>query len=175
MLIPRLATEDDIPSLLNLMKLAIDRLQSDFLSTEQIIASHAIMGLDTQLIADRTYFVLEQSGVIAGCGGWSHRATLYGGDHSTSLREPGLLDPATDPARIRAMYTNPEFKRRGVGRRVLSVCECAARAEGFIRAELMATLAGAALYKTCGYEVIDTVSDDRGGTPVPLVRMRKAL
>ena len=99
----RWATEDDLPALKALMMLAIDNLQTGFLSSEQVVASHAVMGLDTQLVKDGTYLIAEKDGVIAGCGGWSKRATLYGGDHSVDLRDPLLLDPRQDPAKIRAM------------------------------------------------------------------------
>lgn len=174
-LTPRWATEADLPRLRALMALAIDRLQAGFLTPEQVAASRAVMGLDTQLVADGTYLVVEAGGVLAGCGGWSRRATLYGGDHSAGLREPRLLDPATEAARVRAMYTHPDFARRGVGRLVLSVCEAAAAAEGFARAELMATLAGEPLYRACGYVEIERIVDDRGGAGVPLVRMGKVL
>ena len=85
------------------------------------------MGLDTQLIRDGTYFVVERDGRIAGCGGWSWRSTLYGGDDSMVSREPEALDPATDAARVRAMYTDPDFARQGVGRMVIRLCEDAAR------------------------------------------------
>jgi GNAT superfamily N-acetyltransferase len=112
---------------------------------------------------------------LAGCGGWSRRATLYGGDHATSLREPRLLDPATEAARIRAMYTHPDFARRGIGRRVLSVCEDAARTAGFARVEMMATLAGEPLYRACGYAEIERTAADVDGVEVPLVRMGKVL
>jgi GNAT superfamily N-acetyltransferase len=171
----RWATEPDLPALRDLMTLSIGRLQDTFLDPEQVAASRAVMGLDTQLIADRTYLIVEAAGRRAGCGGWSRRATLYGGDHSLALREPRLLDPTTEPARIRAMYTHPDYARRGVGRRVLAVCEAAARAEGFARAELMATLAGEPLYRACGYGAIERLVDDRGGVGVPLVRMGKPL
>src|SRR3546814_46890 len=113
MLAHRLATAADLGALREVMALAIAELQKGFLSAEQIAASHAVMGLDTQLIADGTYFIVEKEGRIAGCGGWSHRATLYGGDHSKDLRDPAPLDPAIDAARIRAMYTHPAFARRG--------------------------------------------------------------
>src|SRR5665213_1880519 len=105
MLIHRLAREDDLPALKALMTLAIDHLQSGFLDAAQVAASHATMGLDTQLIADRTYFVVEDDGRAAGCGGWSRRATLYGGDAGAAPRDPRLLDPAREAARVRAMYT----------------------------------------------------------------------
>lgn len=132
------------------------------------------MGIDTQLVEDGTYFIVEADGSLAGCGGWSRRATLYGGDASPG-RDPDLLDPKTDPARIRAMYTHPDHTRKGVGRLILRLCEAAARAEGFRRTELMATLAGEPLYHACGYEVIERVVDERGGAPVPLLRMGKSI
>ncbi|MGK6318308.1 GNAT family N-acetyltransferase [Sphingomonas sp. DT-204] len=171
----RPATAADLPRLKALMALAIDRLQTGFLTPEQVVASRAVMGLDTQLVADGTYFLVESDGRLAGCGGWSRRATLYGGDHSTDLREPRLLDPASEAARVRAMYTHPDFARRGVGRLILSLCEAAAAREGFTRAELMATLAGEPLYRACGYVEIERVADNVDGVPVPLVRMGKPL
>ncbi len=170
----RLATRDDLPALKALMDAAIDVLQSDYLTPAQIASSRAIMGLDTQLIDDGTYFVVEAGSAIAGCGGWSRRATLYG-SNATPGRDAALLDPATDAARVRAMYTHPDHTRRGVGRMILSLCEAAVRAEGFVRAELMGTMAGAPLYRACGFEVVEEVVSDVGGTPVPLVRMQKAL
>ena len=156
------------------MDAAIAELQRPFLNDRQIASSRTIMGLDTQLVDDGTYFVVEVDGELAGCGGWSRRATLYGGDE-TPGRSPVPLDPATDAARIRAMYTHPRQARQGVGRLILSVCEAAARSEGFTRAELMSTLAGEPLYRACGYAVVERVVDDRGGTPVPLLRMQKSL
>lgn len=176
MLVHRLATIADLDTLRGVMALAIAELQKDFLDPGQIAASHAVMGLDTQLIADGTYFVVEAGGSIAGCGGWSHRATLYGGDHSTDLRDPAPLDPAVDAARIRAMYTHPDFARRGVGRRVMALCEDAARAAGFRRAEMMATLSGEPLYRACGYTPIERIeAPGPGGVAVPLIRMGKPL
>ena len=171
----RIATEDDLPAMREVMRLAIDRLQAGFLSPQEIAASHAVMGLDTQLVKDRTYFIVELDGAIAGCGGWSRRATLYGGDHSLDLREPRLLDPASEAARVRAMYTHPGFTRRGVGRLILATAEQAALAEGFARAELMATLAGVPLYRACGYRELERTSARVGAVEVPLVRMGKAL
>ena len=170
----RLARREDLGALRELMDRAIGELQKPFLSDEQIASSRTIMGLDSQLIEDGTYFVIEQNGKIAGCGGWSRRATLYGGDRSPG-RDAALLDPARDAARVRAMYTHPNFIRRGVGRLILSLCERAARTEGFRAVELMATMAGEPLYRACGYEPGERLSDERGGAPVPLMRMRKAL
>lgn len=172
----RLAGPGDLPALKSLMEAAIGNLQAGFLAPEEIVASHEVMGIDTQLILDRTYFVAEIDGALAGCGGWSRRATLYGGDHSAPLRDDALLDPNRDSARVRAMYTHPAFVRRGVGRAVLAASEDAASAEGFSRVELMATLAGEPLYRACGYvEVERTSSMPIDGVRVPLVRMMKAL
>jgi GNAT superfamily N-acetyltransferase len=171
----RLAEPADLPALRVLMDLAIARLQAPFLPPEAVAASFSIMGLDTQLVADRTYFVVESGARIAGCGGWSRRATLFGGDHSAG-RDAAVLDPATDAARVRAMYTHPDFVRRGVGRMILDACEAAAAAEGFARCELAATLAGEPLYLACGYRQIERRQERTpGGVEVPLVRMGKSL
>ena len=156
------------------MNLAIDELQKMFLDERQIESSRLIMGLDTQLIDDGTYFVIESDGKLAGCGGWSRRETMYGGDQ-TPGRSPALLDPARDAARIRAMYTHPEHTRKGVGRLIIELCEAAARAEGFTRMELVATLSGEPLYRACGFERYESLVDNRGGAGVPLWRMRKNL
>ena len=170
----RLATAEDIPALAELMAAAIAQLQKGFLSDAQIASSRMIMGLDRQLIDDGTYFIVECDDQLAGSGGWSRRATLYGGDHSPG-RDAALFDPKKDPARVRAMYTSPDFARRGVGRLILELCEQAAKAEGFTRVELAGTMSGQPLYAACGYQVIEPFEDDRGGVAVPLVRMGKAL
>jgi GNAT superfamily N-acetyltransferase len=173
-----LATAADIPALEAVMAAAIAELQKGFLNPAQIEASHMIMGLDRQLVADGTYFVVEapldDGCQVAGCGGWSRRATRYGGDHSPG-RDAALLDPAADPARVRAMYTHPAFARRGVGRMILRLCETAAAAEGFSRLELMATLSGQPLYTGAGFRELEHIEDARGGAPVPLVRMGKDI
>lgn len=172
----RLATETDLPAIAALMDRAIAELQEGFLSPEQVAASRASMGLDTQLIADRTYFLVFEGEQLAGCGGWSWRATLYGGDHATGLRDPALLDPASDAARVRAMYTDPDFVRRGIGRLVLRLCEDAARAAGFERTRMMATMAGEPLYRACGYEVVERVERmAASGVAVPGAIMEKTL
>lgn len=170
----RIARIEDVPALEALMARAIAELQRGFLDEATIEASRAVMGLDSQLIADGTYFAVELDGRIVGCGGWSRRATLYGGDHSAG-RDAALLNPAREPARVRAMYTDPDFARRGVGRAILQACEAAAAAEGFTRLELAATLAGEPLYRACGFEPIERFVDTRPGRPVPLVRMGKAI
>ena len=168
----RLARQDDLEAIAALMDAAISTLQAPFLDAQQVESSRAIMGLDTQLIEDGTYFVVEEEGELVGCGGWSDRVTLYGGDQSSG-RDASLLDPEKDAARIRAMYTHPAYTRKGIGTLVLSLCEEAARSRGFRKAELMSTLAGEALYRARGYEVIELLEDDRGGVPVPLLRMGK--
>lgn len=171
----RLAVRDDIAVLKPLMESAIRELLKPFLSPEAVAASFSIMGLDTQLIDDGTYFVVESGGRIAGCGGWSRRATLFGGDHSAG-RDAALLDPKGDAARVRAMYTHPDFVRRGVGRLVLQLCEEAAARAGFARVELAATLSGKPLYRACGYGEIETFeSDTPSGVRVPLIRMGKRI
>ena len=149
---PRIATAADIPALVAHMDRAITGPLADFLTPDQIAASRKLMGIDSQLIADGT----------------------YGGDH-TPGRVPTALTPGVDAARIRAMYTAPAFVRQGVGRLILSLCEIAARQAGFDRAELVATLGGEPLYRSAGYREIERFEDDRGGAPVPLVRMGKRL
>ena len=170
----RLAATADVPALTVLMDAAIAELQRSFLDEVQIASSRAIMGIDSQLIDDGTYFVVESDGDIAGCGGWSRRATLYGGNQ-TPGRDSQLLDPAVDPARVRAMYTNPAYARRGVGRLILSLCESAAAAEGFTRLELMSTLSGEPLYTAYGFRPLERLEDATGGAAVPLVRMEKPV
>ena len=170
----RLARCEDLEALKALMNLAISENQKLFLDESQIASSKAIMGLDTQLIDDGTYFVVESNGELAGCGGWSRRATLYGGDQ-TPGRSTALLDPMKDAARIRAMYTHPNHTRKGIGRLIISLCEEAAKAEGFTKMELVATLSGEPLYRACGFERYEEIVDDRGGAGVPLLRMRKSL
>jgi len=171
----RPAQSRDVPGLKSLMRGAIQELQKGFLSPDAIAASFEVMGIDTQLIEDGTYFVVEEDDVLAGCGGWSKRATLFGGDHFAG-RDIALLDPKSDAARIRAMYTNPAFVRRGVGRLILSLCESKAADSGFVRVELGATRAGEPLYRACGYEPIELIQAPTSrGIPIPILRMGKTL
>lgn len=170
----RLATKSDIPEIRELMNLAIRELQKGFLTPEQIEASFAGMGLDTQLIEDRTYFCVCEDGTIIGCGGWSNRATLHGGNHSAG-RDDRHLDPATERARIRAMYTHPNHTKRGIGRMIIEAGEKAARAEGFKALEMAATLAGVPFYKKCGYTIESEWEEVNGPVPVPLCTMVKTL
>lgn len=170
----RLATREDVVSLEPMVTRATNELQRGFLDAIQIEASHAVMGLDTQLIDDGTYFVIEEDGALAGCGGWSRRSTLFGGDHSAG-RDAHLLDPRVDAARVRAMYTHPDFTRRGVGKLILTLCEAAAAAEGFTRMQLHATLAGLPLYRAYGFEPLEEVMIDSDGVPIPCVHMTKQI
>ena len=174
----RLATAADEAEISALMDLAIGELLNGFLSPEQVTVSRSIMGLDRTLIADGTYFLVHDidTGCLVASGGWSRRATLYGGDHSTAQRNAALLRIGEDAARIRAMYTHPGFTRRGLGRYMLAICEDAARAAGFSRVELMATLAGEPLYRACGYQDIERIiSASVDGVDVPGLRMGKAI
>jgi len=170
----RLATSSDIPAIKALMERSIRILQKGYLSPAQIDASFAGMGLDTQLIDDETYFCVFEADVLVGCGGWSRRATLYGGNHSAG-RNANLLDPKADRARIRAMYTHPEHIKKGIGRLIIEAGEQAARAEGFHALEMAATMAGGPFYLKCGYHIESEWEDRNGAVPVPLATMVKSL
>lgn len=172
----RIATLDDLEALHAVMARSIAQNQSAFLTPAQVEASNKVMGLDSQLVKDGTYFMVESDGRVAGCGGWSFRATLYGGDDSVVAREPERLNPATDAAKVRAMYTDPDFVRKGIGSRILNLCEAAAREAGFARVELMATAAGVPLYRAQGYESVEDLQFAQiGDVEVPLLRMEKRL
>jgi GNAT superfamily N-acetyltransferase len=171
----RLATAADIPQLAALVEESIRRLVGSVLDPVRVEASHEFMGVDTQLIEDGTYFVVESAGRIVGCGGWSRRATMFGGDDAAD-RDPRLLDPGSEPARIRAMYTHPDHTRKGIGRRILSLCEEAAAGEGFQSLELVATVAGEPLYAACGYSIIERIEVPTSkGVTVPCARMARKV
>jgi GNAT superfamily N-acetyltransferase len=172
---PRLATLADLPELRALMEVSIRKLIGSYLDEARVEASFEIMGVDTRLIEDGTYFAVEEHGRIVGCGGWSRRATLFGGDHSGG-RDARLLDPDIEPARVRAMYTHPDFVRRGIGCLVLSLCEAAALREGFRSLELVATVAGEPLYSSQGFSVVERIDvPTSSGLTVPCARMTKPL
>jgi GNAT superfamily N-acetyltransferase len=172
----RLARLDDVPALERLIALSVRVLQAPYYSAEQRDAAiGAVFGVDRQLITDGTYFVAEDESVIVGCGGWSRRGSFCGGDHARTGEDP-LLDPARDPARIRAFFVHPARARRGIGQAILAACESAIVAAGFPRAELVATLAGEPLYLACGYRELERFAAPMpGGLSLPVVRMSKEL
>ena len=152
-------------------------LQAGDYSPEEIEASlKTVFTTDTQLIADGTYFVaLSESGEVAGCGGWSKRKTLYGGDHQVEKIEPELLDPAVDAAKVRAIFVHPRFARMGLGSLILKASEDAAVVAGFKRFEMGSTLTGLKLYALKGYCEVDRVQVPvGGGEMIEVVRMVKA-
>ena len=175
----RLATSADEPALHALIETSVRVLQKNDYTPEQIDgALGTLLGLDTQLVADGTYFVAEARAacarIIVGCGGWSHRKTLFGSDHAP-VREPNFLDPATDSARIRAFFIHPDWVRRGLGSKILEACESAARAAGFSRFEMGATLTGVPLYLARGYHIVERIEVPlRNGAALPIVRMAKS-
>ena len=149
----RLATQQDIPAIIDLMKLSIEENMKTLLSREEIEAAKETMGVDQTLIDDSTYFVVEldtHERALVGCGGWGKRRTLYGGNH-TRGRDDSLSDPSREAARIRAMYTHPQWVRRGIGSLLIRLGEEAARAAGFTRIALGSTLAGEPFYLAHGY------------------------
>ena len=171
----RIATYEDIPTIKVLMEISINQLLGPLLSTEQLEASFDSMGLDDQLIKDGTYFMIFCDEVFVGSGGWSNRETLFGGNH-TPNRDDNFLDPLKDSARIRAMYTHPDWARQGIGSLVMNLGEKAAKDCGFNRCELMATQSGLLLYQTQGYERIEEiVYQTTTGKTVPMVRMGKKI
>jgi GNAT superfamily N-acetyltransferase len=138
-------------------------------------ALRGAFGVDSQLLRDETYFIVEDGGKCVGCGGWSYRATLFGGDAGAE-RDASVLDPATQAAKIRAFFVDPEHARRGIGSMLLEHCESAARSRGFSAVELMATLPGVKLYSVRGYIASPVVTIDVGhGETIEFVPMRKAL
>lgn len=173
-LLLRRATNDDGVALNELIELSARELSIGFYSAEQIEqAIRYVFGVDSTLVADGTYFVAEVGTTLVGCGGWSRRRTLYGGDQRP-VGAAELLDPATDAARIRAFFVHPQWARRGIGRRILAACIEAGRAAGFSRFELMATLPGVPLYEAEGFRRIEDVVDVLpNGTSIPFVRMAR--
>jgi GNAT superfamily N-acetyltransferase len=172
----RKATLDDRSDIESLIERSARGLSHHDYSEEQIEAAIAgVFGVDTDLIRDGTYFVAESSGLLVGCGGWSKRRNLFGGDRFQN-RELGELDPNSEPAKIRAFFVHPDWARKGIGKSILLLCENEAREWGFRWAELMATLPGVRLYAACGYERGEPVIHVmESGIKLPLMPMRKAL
>jgi GNAT superfamily N-acetyltransferase len=173
----RLAREADVPAIEALIPVSVRALQAAYYSPAQMEAAltDAIFGVDRQLIRDGTYFVVERDGVIVGCGGWSQRRTLSGGDHGRTV-EDELLDPQRDAARVRAFFVHPDWARRGIGRSIMTACEKAIVEAGFRDVVIVATLAGERLYTTFGYKVEDRYDLPLGhGLGLPVVRMGKSM
>jgi GNAT superfamily N-acetyltransferase len=175
----RLATEEDIPALEALIEASVRGLQAGDYTQAQIEgALGTVLGLDTQLIRDGTYFVAEvvaddHEQRLAGCGGWSKRRTLFGADRGPG-REPELLDPAADAAKVRAIFVHPEFARRGLGTLILARVEAEARAAGFRRFEMGSTLTGFPLYRLKGYLEVERIAVPlKNGETVMVVKMVK--
>lgn len=172
----RRAAPEDRAALEQLIAESARGLSRGDYSDEQVEAALAtVFGVDSDLVRDGTYYVAEAAGELVGCGGWSRRRTLFGGDRFAE-RDPGELDPSTEPAKIRAFFVRPGWARRGVGAALLATCEREARAAGFRSAELMATLPGVRLYAARGYEAGERVSyETADGVTIDFVPMRKEL
>jgi GNAT superfamily N-acetyltransferase len=176
----RLATEEDVPTLHALIEASVRGLQAEDYTPAQIEgALGTVLGLDTQLIRDRTYFIAEiqdpdtNARCAAGCGGWSKRKTLFGADAGPG-REPELLDPDVDAAKVRAIFVHPDFARQGLGSLILATVEDAARASGFSRFEMGSTLTGVPLYRLKGYVEIERIAVPlKNGEALPVVKMVK--
>ena len=177
----RPATPADVPRMREVIEASVRGLQPNFYSPTQIEgALKHVYGVDSQLIADGTYFAVEDTSLtpplIVACGGWSKRKTLYGGDQYAG-REDSLLNPARDAAKIRAFFVHPDWARRGIGAMILQACEQAARAEGFTRMEMGATLSGVAFYRAMGYADAEEqqVPLGEGTETLPILHMTKML
>jgi GNAT superfamily N-acetyltransferase len=182
----RLAEACDIPMLRELIAASVRGLQlGDYSAAQLEGALRTVYGVDTQLISDGTYFAADEmassdagssgAALLVGCGGWSKRKTLYGGDQFAG-REDSLLDPAKDAAKIRAFFVHPDWARRGIGGLILEACEAAAVAAGFLRLEMGATLTGVPFYRAKGYVERETAEVPLGdGLTLPIVRMEKSI
>ena len=175
----RVATQQDIPEIISLMQASIEENMKAFLTKKEIEAAKETMGVDKTLLADETYFVIEtkqdNQTILVGCGGWGKRRTLFGGDH-TKGRDDSFSDPATEPARIRAMYTHPKWTRCGIGSYLIELGESEARKAGFKTIELGSTLAGEALYLKSGFkEISREVQIGENGSDNTIIKMSKSL
>ncbi len=172
----RKATLEDCLNIEKLISLSARELSAGDYTPEQIEgALQGAFGVDTQLIRDGTYFVVEDEGIIIACGGWSKRKTLFGSD-KRETRDPAELDPKTDAAKIRAFFVHPEWARKGIGRAILAECESEARLSGFRSLELMATLPGVRLYSACGFVGTERVEYKLpSGIMIEFLPMKKVL
>jgi GNAT superfamily N-acetyltransferase len=182
----RIATPEDVPVLRELIAASVRGLQAMDYSREQLEAAlETVYGVDSQLIADGTYFAVQASPpnlsptagdvILVGCGGWSKRRTLFGGDVWRG-REDTLLDSHTEPAKIRAFFVHPEWARRGIGGIILDACEAAAKLAGFTRLEMGATLTGVPFYRARGYKELESIQAPlKDGLSLPIIRMAKSI
>jgi GNAT superfamily N-acetyltransferase len=174
----RIATTKDVAEIRELIGASVRGLQTGDYSTAQIEgALVTVFTIDTLLIADGTYFVaFAEDGELAGCGGWSFRKTLYGGDHQLEKIAPERLDPAVDAAKVRAIFVHPKFARMGLGSLILEAAERAATGQGFSRLEMGSTLTGVTLYRLKGYREVERVLVPVGdGEEIEVVRMVKTV
>ena len=171
----RVARAADVAAISNLIDSSARGLSRSDYTDEQIEAAvSSIFGVDSELISDETYFVAEARAELIGCGGWSRRRTLFGGDQAAS-RETGVLDPARDAAKIRAFFVHPNWARRGVGRAIMEHCEKKAHEAGFCALELMSTLPGLGFYRAMGYEESEPILYSAGAVELKFIPMRKQL
>ena len=172
----RPAQRADIPALHDLIARSGRALSAGYYSSPQADAiTRYVFGVDTQLIEDQTYFVIEQEDRVVACGGWSKRRTLFGGDQTKSGLDL-LLDPTKEPARIRAFFVEPSMARRGFGRQLMAACVTASKQAGFHSLELVSTLPGEPLYLASGFAVQERFELDLpGGIRVPVSRMSMAI
>lgn len=172
----RLATPSDIPALEHLIPASVRELQAGYYTSAQMEAALGpVFGVDAQLIEDGAYFVVEHGTTIVGCGGWSRRLAVFGGDRHRAA-DQSTLDPTQDAARIRAFFVHPHWARRGIGKMILSACETALLAAGFREAVMVATLAGEPLYASCGYAVTERYEVPLSHElTLPVVRMGKVF
>jgi N-acetylglutamate synthase-like GNAT family acetyltransferase len=173
----RPATEQDIPALENLIAQSVRVLGAQDYSDHQLeSALHYLMGVDEQVIADGTYYVVEAGNQIVGSGGWSRRRAMHGKGQALHDHAEPLLNPASDAAKVRMMFVHPDWARRGIGYRLLQVAENAARQADFKRLELMATLTGQPLYLRFGFHVVENVEYTLpDGVRFPGARMEKSI
>ena len=172
----RPATHADVPAIEELIQLSARALSRGYYDEQQIEAAVAhVYGVDTALLHDGTFFVVERAdGLLAGCGGWSKRRTLFGGDRYAA-RDAGFSDPAVEPAKIRAFFVHPDAARAGLGRTLLAKCEAEAKSAGYRRVELMSTLPGIPFYESCGYSAAERVFLPVGDAQLEFLPMTKLL
>jgi GNAT superfamily N-acetyltransferase len=171
----RAATAADIPAIRDLIAASVRALQLEYSPAEREAAIATVFTVDTRLVSDGTYLLaFSEENKLAGCGGWSKRKTLYGGDHQIEVLGPELLDPQTDAAKIRAIFVHPDFARQGLGTAILKLSEDAAIAAGFSKFEMGSTLSGIALYRLKDYREVERISVPVGsGRTIEVVRMAK--